>query len=161
MSEIRRALYEVIFREVNRTTWNGLVTQDSGAAWSLAWRLGIGARMTKAMVHIFRTDDPRAVAQGRERLYEALASLEERHLGKLDAGGFLCGAQPGLSDVAVAALCAPLALPPLFARGKYAQWFNMLHEKDVEMREEVEGFRRTVAGRHCLKVYEATRMVPF
>lgn len=166
---VRQALYDIIFRPVNRAAWDGLVTSEGGAAWSLAWRLGVGQRLTDSMVHLFRSADPDATALGRERLREALAALERDHLGPAllaaacDAGGgghggFMGGRRPGLSDVALAAICSPLAMPPLYAEGKYAEWFDLVLANDAEARAEVEHFRATPVGQHCLKVYEHARV---
>lgn len=162
---VRQALYEIIFRPVNRAAWDGLVTSEGGAAWALAWRLGVGRRVTDAMVQLFRSADPDATALGRERLHEALAQLEREHLGPSlvanECGGeFMGGCKPGMSDLAIAAICAPLAMPPLYAEGKYAQWFDLVLAKDADARAEVEQFRATPVGRHCLKVYEAARLEP-
>ena len=142
------------------------MTEEASAAWSLAWRMGVGSRLTDAMMKLFRTHDQQAVALGRERLYAALATLEREHLSALAAqaaagqGGFLGGEHPGLSDIAVAAICAPMAMPTQFARGRFAKWFDMLLEKDADMKREVERFRETAAGSHCLKVYDACRVQP-
>ena len=66
----------------------------------------------------------------------------------------------GLADIAIAAICSPLAMPPLYAKGKYAEWFEQVLAKDAAARAEVEAFRATPLGKHVLKVYAACRMEP-
>lgn len=167
---VRQVLYSIIFRPQNRATWNGLVTQEGGLGWSLAWKMGIGRRITDRMVTLFRSDDPKASAKGRELLHEALAKVEQRHLEPVlknmssgrggDGPRFLGGSKPGYADIAIAALTAPMVLPPLYAGGKYGRWFDALMERDDAARKEVEHFRATPVGAHCLRVYDACRMKP-
>ena len=160
---VRQALYEIVFRPANRSAWDGLVTQDCGAAWRVAWRLGVGRQLTASMAKLFRTDDAQAVDLGRRRLHDALDRLEQEHLRpalEAHGDGFLGGSKPDFTDVAIAALVGPLALPPLYARGSYSTWFDMLMDQDASARSEVESFRLTPLGQHCMKVYEACRVTP-
>ena len=159
---VRQTLYTIIFRECNREAWDGLVTQEGGA-FALAWRLGLGQSMTERMVRLFRADDGAAAAHGRERMHAARARVEqyvEQRLGEAGGGdGFLGGAAPGMADVAIAALSGPMVLPPLYCGGRYQRWFDLLLERDADARDEIEAYRQTAAGKHCLSVYEACRGV--
>lgn len=155
---VRQAIYEILFRPVNREVWEGLVTSNGGAAWSFAWRAGVGQRLTGQMVTLFATDDSQTVALGRTRLRETFDRVEQMCLGDLQGAPFLGGTTPGFSDIALAALTAPLIQPALYCEGEYAKWFQMVYDNDPVARDEIDGFRATALGCHALKVYNACRI---
>ena len=74
------------------------------------------------------------------------------------AEGYVGGAStPGMGDLALASLAAPLVLPEAFCEGRFAKWFEMLLEQDAALRGEVDEWRQTSVGRHCLRLYARRR----
>ena len=137
-----------------------------------------------------RASPPRPTRRCRDELRAIFARIEAEHLAPLDPASrpWLGGARPGLADLALAALAAPVLSPPAYCAGKCtpppslsppprwraprrtperraavcadAKWFDLLLERDAALREETETWRATGVGRHALKVYAACRLEP-
>ena len=156
----RQLTYHILIgTEKNHDVWHSLVASEGGLGWKAAWWAG-GKWMTSRMTKMFSADDAAARELCNRRLRELFAQIAEEHGDGIgEAGGpFLFGEEtPGMADLALAALVAPTVMPPLFCRGKYAAWFDRLVEQDVELREDIESWRATAAGKHSLRVYEGWR----
>jgi len=157
----RQIAYSHLFKPEAWDVWSGLCTENGGALWRCAWALGGGRMLTEKMTKLFRSDDPAATDKCKEELRAVFARVEREHLSSLGkAKPWLGGKSPGLADVALAALAAPVLSPPDYCAGKYAKWFDLLLERDAALREETEAWRATAVGRHALKVYAACRREP-
>ena len=154
----RQLSYHVLFAEKNQNVWNGVVTHDTSALWRGLWWAG-GRQMTQKMVKMFSSDDGEQAALCRQRLNEVFDSIAAEHLsggGGHGAGGPFVGGTttPGMADVALASLAAPAVMPALYCEGRYAQWFDQLLAQDAPLSDEVDAWRESPVGRHCLATYE-------
>ena len=61
-------------------------------------------------------------------------------------------------DVAVAALAAPVVMPPEFCGGAYRPLFDALLAQDPEVAAEADEWRATPVGQHTLRIYEKHRL---
>ena len=111
---------------------------------------------------LFRSDDSAATALCREELRAIFARIEAEYLTQVDGTDrpWLGGTCPSLADIALAAMAAPVLMPPSYCGGKYAHWFDLLLSRDAALRDETEVWRATAVGKHALKVYAASRLEP-
>ena len=72
---------------------------------------------------------------------------------------YLGGDTPGVIDIAMASLMAPVINPREYYAGKYIKWFDRMFEDDIKYRIEVEFWRSTVTGKYCLDLYKEFRGV--
>ena len=156
----RQLTYAYLLRPSNARVWNGLILDGGSVAWRAAWWAG-GSRLTERMTRTFSADDPEAIALCRYRLREIFAQLDaDFGIGGLGSR-FLGGAdEPGMADIALASLTAPIVLPEAYCEGRFNRWFFALCEQDPSLREEVASWRETPVGSHTLKVYEVCRFKP-
>jgi glutathione S-transferase len=81
------------------------------------------------------------------KLLEMYEALDER----LSRGAFLVGDKFSAADLTLAALSAPLVVPP------ENPWMPNLAEAPAKMQEQIEAFRATKAGAHVLALYRDER----
>ena len=150
----RQLTYHVLFDAKNHNVWNGLVTDNTSALWRSIWWAG-GERMTSRMIKMFSSDDAEAAALCRERLRDTFNTIATEHLETANgAAPFLGGATtPGMGDIALASLAAPAVFPALYCEGRYAQRFEQLLAQDATLSDEIDAWRDTPVGKHCLATY--------
>jgi hypothetical protein len=153
---VRQFAYYFLLKPSNRKAWDGLVTSGRGWAFRWLWWLGFGNHVTKLLTKIFAADSAAAFAECRGKLAAVFAAIAPRLRAR--KGRFLAGDSPGVDDLALAALAAPAVFPRDYCRGAYAAWFDMLEERDEELRAELAHWRGTEVGAHVLAFYAEHRL---
>jgi glutathione S-transferase len=104
----------------------------------------------------FLADDARAHAECTVKLRELLERIGRTRLHR---GRYTLGDALTLEDVALAALAAPLVLPPLYAEGRFPE-LVALQAADAELRAAVGEWRATDVGKFVLRLYAEHRLSP-
>lgn len=150
----RALAYAALLRPGNSDIWKALCTDAGSIMWRTVWWAGFGTRLTQRMRETFKTSDTDAMAACRRRVDELFNKIEVEHLRALAEHQFLGGTQPGLADIALAALASPIVGPSLYCGGKYAHIFEELEARDAEYAKMLMVYRATAVGKHVLRVYE-------
>jgi hypothetical protein len=148
----RQRAYAQLLLPKNRDMFDKLLCTGHGWVFRLCWRLFMGNYMMKTMMKMFSTD----LEKNKNELVVAVQEIESKFL-ESKVGPFIQGEKISLSDVAVAALFAPLVSPPLYCEGKYNQVFNELSDRDEEVRKEMDFWRNTKVGQFTLDFYAKHR----
>lgn len=153
----RQACYAMLLKPSNREIWNGLVTHGSGWLWRFTYFLA-GPKITKEMVTMFASHDAAKNAECETKLRDCFDRMwaDVQNLMPPRAS-FMNGDSPGLADVAVATLTAPVLLPEKYCGGTYVEYFRRMIEQDEESGLRIESYRATPLGQYCMRVYEAAR----
>lgn len=151
-------------------------SDSSGSGSSFLWRAcwygaGAGDALTGRMAGMFGVEDAAVARECRERLRDVFSRLaaeleahreaQRRRRGRSDGAASTTShhlTSPSAVDVAVAALAAPVVMPPLFCGGKYRGIFEALLKQDPEWAAEADAWRATPVGQHTLRVYAEHRL---
>jgi hypothetical protein len=150
----RQFAYGFILQPHHSTAFDTLCTRERHWVWVLVWRL-FGGVVRRKLIETMAINDAQAMAVCRERLVAAMGVVDAALLRR--AGPYLGGDSPGVGDVALAALVAPLVNPPLYVNGRYESVFLDMMERDAGMKREVDFWRGTVAGQFTMDMYEKHR----
>uniref|UniRef100_A0A7S0VQZ4 GST C-terminal domain-containing protein n=1 Tax=Hemiselmis tepida TaxID=464990 RepID=A0A7S0VQZ4_9CRYP len=155
--DARHAAYFYLLQDRNIPLFHEMGGINDSWEWRTIWNFGLKHHVTKLLGGTFLVSDAAAKDVALARLRDTFRRIDDEHLrGK--KGDYLSGGDaPGLGDVALAALAAPIVLPGRNYGGKYRGVFDRLLEGEAELRGIVEEFRATAVGRHCLMVYERHR----
>jgi hypothetical protein len=152
-------------------------SNSSGMLWRACWHgLGAGDALTGRMVKMFGVTDAAVADECRQRLrcvFATLAAeLEARETDTKQSSSSSSSSSyspssssssstswpPSVFDVAVAALAAPVVMPPEFCGGAYRPLFDALLAQDPEVAAEADEWRATPVGQHTLRIYEKHRL---
>ncbi|KAJ1422223.1 hypothetical protein B484DRAFT_452449, partial [Ochromonadaceae sp. CCMP2298] len=147
----RQMAYCYILQPHNGPAFDALCTQDRHWLWALLWRLLLRTQVREKLAQTMRVHDPQARALCRERLLAAVGQLDALLAAR--TGPYLAGDAPGVGDIALASLVAPLVNPPRYCVGRYESVFAQLM-RGADMQGEVDFWRDTGAGRHTMHMYE-------
>ena len=98
----RQIAYHYILKPTNKNVWDGMCTSGQNWFWCTLWWLYLGKVATGMLLKIFQPQNEAAVHTCRENLKVVVAELDERL--KTRKGQFLNGDNPGMADIALAAL---------------------------------------------------------
>ena len=165
----RQLAYVAAFRPANLAVWDGLCLDSAGCLFGTLYQLGGGGALRQSMIKLFRADDEAATMDALRRLRATVAKIDTTWLssaayagegGRVGGTGWAVGggSRPGMADYAMAALAAVLVLPEQYCAGRYTHYFDQLISQDAAFRAQVQEFRATALGRHCLKMYAEYRM---
>jgi len=153
----RQLVYAFLLKPGNRRTFDALVCDARfGKLWQGLWWL-VGDKVVQQMRRSFKVGDSQAYSECRARLTHTLEDIAATRL-RGRQGRFIGGDAPGVEDIALCALVAPIVLPPLYCNGAFSEQFAALEALDPEVAAEVDFFRRTDVGKYCLDVYSGIRM---
>jgi glutathione S-transferase len=152
----RQAAYIHILNPVNSTIFDQLFTENKHWLWRLLWRLYFGRYLRNHMVKFMKPFDPVANRECREKLDKVFAELGVLITNKKTP--YLGGETPGVADIALASLMAPLITPPLYCKGQFAHIFDKLEARDPAVRAEATHWRSTVAGEYAMSLYRDHRL---
>ena len=151
----RQLIYHYILQDRNLNIWRQSLTLGRHWFWRFICWLFFGNFITKMMKKTFRVDDMDAVRDCREKLTLIFEKLDMMVQSK--TGPFLNGSKLSQDDIALAALVAPVVMPPEYARGKFRGLFDSLSDQDNNFRDEVERWRNTETGKFVLWLYKEHR----
>ncbi len=103
----RQFSYYFTLSRQNRQIWDGLCKHGQSFAFRTIWHLGFGSYVTRLLTKTFACDDDKAFADCRTKLVSLFERLAER-LRDRKGGRFLAGDSPGVEDLALASLAAPV-----------------------------------------------------
>lgn len=152
----RQLAYSHILKKSNMDILDKLFTTDRHIVWRLLWSLGLGKETKKKLLKTFQPYDQEAVSKCRAKVATIFQELDSIVAGRKQK--YLGGDSPGVADIALASLAAPLINPPLYVGGKYEKIFDSLLQRDAEVREETRRWRETVTGAYVLEMYQTLRM---
>mmetsp|Transcript_62655 Transcript_62655/g.154020 ORF Transcript_62655/g.154020 Transcript_62655/m.154020 type:complete len:310 (-) Transcript_62655:360-1289(-) len=132
-----------------------LCLQGAPFFWKIMWYLGVGNYILNFFTKAFQPERPDLADSCRERLKKSFATVAKALEAK--KGAFLGGDKPGVADIAIAALAAPLVLPDENYGGMYHKIWTKIVSKSPGFRADQEFFRNTPVGKHTLKVYKEYR----
>ncbi|KAG0554438.1 hypothetical protein M758_12G095200 [Ceratodon purpureus] len=72
-----------------------------------------------------------------------------------DGRPYICGRRFTAADVTFAALGGPMVAPP-----KYGAWMPVIEDCPRDMASTMNGLRKSLAGKHILKIYDTKRHKP-
>jgi len=155
----RQLAYVGLLQPRHAAHWRNLCCSAGGIAYGTAWRFGLGSWLTNNMIATFATDDASAAEAAEAQLMASFEAVERDYLTPLTSSGqpFLGGATPGLADFAVAALAAPVVMPPRFCEGAYADIFDAVARDDEVYTAQIAQFRDTAVGQYAMRVYKDHR----
>jgi glutathione S-transferase len=152
----RQLAYIHLLRERNRMLWDELLLRDTGIFWGFIYWLFFGNKLVLLMRKTFKVGQVDEELKCDEMLRALFKRIESERLAKR-TGDYLGGDSLGVEDLALAALGAPLVLPPKYMRGEYADVFSSMIAQDSLAAESVNYYRNTVVGKYILDVYEKHR----
>mmetsp|Transcript_49889 Transcript_49889/g.124502 ORF Transcript_49889/g.124502 Transcript_49889/m.124502 type:complete len:320 (-) Transcript_49889:302-1261(-) len=156
--DARHVAYYYLLQERNHSYFHEMGGVNDSWEWRSLWSIGLKYNITSMLGETFQVKDEAAKDAASARLKEACQRIEDGFLRKVGKGRYLSGTDaPGLGDIALAALLAPIVLPDGNYGGKFKGILDKVYEADEGLREMVECFRQTAAGAHCLMVYEKHR----
>ena len=151
----RQLAYSYLLLARNASTCDNIFVHKQGWVWRLIYAMGGGQLLKKQMGKMFKPDNDTAREVCREKLN---AAFEQLNLFlRTKKGRFLCGDELSASDIAFAALTAPVVVPPEYCLGEYTSYFNEAIKNDPLFAKEVEHWRSTPAGQYTLELYRNHR----
>mmetsp|Transcript_7874 Transcript_7874/g.13039 ORF Transcript_7874/g.13039 Transcript_7874/m.13039 type:complete len:321 (+) Transcript_7874:122-1084(+) len=163
----RQYAYGFLLKPKHSQLFTELCTAHHHWLWKLLWNLFLGKQVRSVLMKTMKADDPAAVEECKEKLAQAMKELDAiiqartgSATGSLnDKKTFLSGeaATPGLADIAVAALVAPLVNPPLYRDGLFEQLFERVRMSDDEVLKNSDLWRNSIAGKFTMEFYAKYR----
>lgn len=152
----RQLAYSFILHPRNKNIWDGLCTEHQSIWWKMIWWLVASSNILKLMTKLFRPMDVDAVGKCRDELKQVVSQCD--HIISNKKTRYLGGDAPGIADVALCSLYAPLISPPNYCQGKYYKWFSLAENQDPALKVEMEYWKSTITGKYCLEFYEELRV---
>lgn len=152
----RHICYYYLLRKSNENVIEGMFLQDNHLLWRLLWNLGLKSIILNMMRKSFDIDNETKAQESREKLKEAIDIIARDYLNNRK-GKYITGNKLTQADIALAALIAPVTMPPEYCLGKFRKWFDQGMAQDEELRREVEYWRATAVGQYTLQLYSTTR----
>ncbi|KAG8462825.1 hypothetical protein KFE25_001598 [Diacronema lutheri] len=153
----RQWIYFYLLKPAAAPLWDALITRDRHWIWRALYALGLRGAIRKRLTAAFRSDEPSAMATCRARLRAVIDELGASRV-RARPGAFLNGDAISLEDVALAALVAPLVLPPNYCEGKYAYVLDAIAPADRQFAAELAEWRATAVGEYVLWLYAHHRL---
>ena len=153
----RQIAYSFILKPQHTKIWNALCTDNRHWLWKLVWYCGIGSIAKGILNKVMLASNTVAIQASKQKLRRAVDSanaIVEQRRGK-----YLAGDKPGIGDIALAALLAPVLLPPAYYGGAFTHLLDQLMRDDVQVRDEVQQWRSTAAGEYAMQIYDTLRLV--
>ena len=147
----RQLIYSYLLAQRNHDLSEKMFLSGCGFLFIIIWKLFLGFLVRSNLRSSMRSEDPTAVAHCKTRLKRAFERVGVELQNKKTI--FLGGDSPGPVDFAIAALSAPVVAPREYCLGRYVSIFDEIERTDPEYRREVEYWRNTIVGQHCLMMY--------
>lgn len=151
----RQLCYSYVLKESNSSVCDAMFVLCGGLPWKFLWFMGLGYFVKRGMSSSMRVQDPEAVYLCRSKLKQTFSQLSD--IMKNKSTPYLAGDVPGAADFALAALASPVVGAHDYNLGKYDHLFVRLESMDRHYTEEIEYWRNTDVGKHCLHMYEHFR----
>jgi hypothetical protein len=112
---VRQLVYSYVLKPENYSMWAGLCTDGRSLLWRVVFNVGLGYVITSMMRKIFQSADTAKTEECRQRLKAVVNDLDaiisarkQATHDKFIAAGRKDGDGPGMEDIALAALMAPV-----------------------------------------------------
>lgn len=151
----RQLAYHYLLMPKNLNIAEELFLSCGGWFYKICWWCFLKNMIIKRMQKMFKVFDTETVEVCRGKLrvvFEKLDSIIQNKKGKYIEGNTI-----GVSDIAIAALCAPIVLPREYCGGRYVAPFDRLERQDKDVQVNVAEWRSTVTGQYVLQLYREDR----
>ena len=152
----RQLAYSFILKKSNENIFQGMCFEGNHWFYKLLWFLGLKSFTVAKLRQFFLPENVAAVKECRDKLIMTVQSIEIDYL-KNRNGKYIMGDHITQSDIALAALFAPMLMPPEYCLGNFKKWFDLLLVQDREFYDEVQFWRSTIAGKYVMDLYKSKR----
>lgn len=136
---------------------DGIFTSQSGIFWKIIWWLFAGNYIKKAIRKLFLPTDMEAVDTCRMKLRDTVKRIDQILANKQTK--YLSGSdtEPGIADIALASLIAPLVDAPGYCNGILSPAFAAIAKNDPDYVTELQEWRSTQTGQFAIELYRNFR----
>lgn len=151
----RQLAYHYLFSPNNIHIAEDLFLSIGNWFYKVCWWLFLKRATISMMQKMFKVLDTEAVEICRGKLRAVFEKLDVVILNK--RGKYIDGDTIGVSDIAIAALCAPVVAPREYCGGRFVTYFDRMERQDKEYQRSLAEWRGTVTGQYVLRLYKEDR----
>lgn len=154
----RKIVYFHLLKPKTVKIFSAMCTDGRHWFWRLLWFCGFGSSLVEILAKSFNSRDAAEYSRWDQELTEIFNSKLAKLLTEKKAK-YLGGDKPGIADIALASLVAPVVSPQQYAHGVSSKYRDQQTALDPEYKAMIEKYQSTIVGKYCLDMYETHREV--